>query len=175
MRSRTTNRLTLEPLEPTHAEALFEGLQDERLYKWIEERPPESIEALRHRYERLQTRRSADGQETWLNWAIRLGTSEEYIGYVQATIRQHDALLAYVLFADAWGKGLGQEAVHAMMNELIEFYDVSTINAIADERNRRSVNLLLSLGFRKCSDVNNKGANKDVRFTRTGKKRHFWK
>jgi hypothetical protein len=45
--------------------------------------------------QRLESRRSADGQEQWLNCVIRLPTSE-LIGYVQATVDANGrAAIAY--------------------------------------------------------------------------------
>ena len=59
-----TPRLRLEPIEPHHADALFEGLQSERLYEFIADSPPVSLDALRQRYARLALRRSPDGWST---------------------------------------------------------------------------------------------------------------
>jgi [ribosomal protein S5]-alanine N-acetyltransferase len=67
-----TERLLLEPLLPQHATLLFEGLADARLYRFIPRNPPESVEALETRYRKLSSRRSADGSEAWLNFAMRL-------------------------------------------------------------------------------------------------------
>jgi [ribosomal protein S5]-alanine N-acetyltransferase len=148
MRARRTARVALEPLEPRHADELFEGLQDERLYRWIPEQRPESIESLRRRYEKLHLRRSPDGTELWLNWAIRALNETRYVGYVQATVRGNKALIAYVFFTDAWGKGFAFEAVVAMIMELREQYHVSEVCATVDQRNERSIRLLTKLGFK---------------------------
>lgn len=102
-----TPRLRLEPIEPRHAGALFEGLQSEHLYEFIAASPPASVDALRERYERLALRRSPDGTERWLNWAIFCLPEQRYIGYVQATVpTSGEASVAYVVFADSWGGGL---------------------------------------------------------------------
>ena len=67
-----TERLLLEPLMPEHAALLFEDLADERLYRFIPTDTPESAEALERRYRKLSSRRSPDGSEVWLNFAMRL-------------------------------------------------------------------------------------------------------
>ncbi len=64
-----TERLLLEPLLPEHATLLFEGVADERLYRFIPSNPPGSVEALETRYRKLSSRRSPDGSEAWLNFA----------------------------------------------------------------------------------------------------------
>ncbi|HZM05031.1 MAG TPA: GNAT family N-acetyltransferase, partial [Candidatus Saccharimonadales bacterium] len=137
--SMLTERLELELLAPEHAEALFDGLSDKRLYTFIDDEPPISLEALRQRYERLAMRRSPDGLETWLNWAVCTLQPREYIGYVQATIKSDNwALIAFVLFYGFWGKGYGQEAVTAMLQELKKTHSISNFSAFVDPRNRRS-------------------------------------
>src|SRR5687768_15804343 len=62
-----TARLRMEPLEPRHAEPLFHGLRDDRLYELTDDDAPVSVEALRARYEILARRRSPDGRQAWLN------------------------------------------------------------------------------------------------------------
>jgi RimJ/RimL family protein N-acetyltransferase len=143
-----TPRLRLEPLEPRHASALFEGLRSERLYEHIAAAPPASVEALRERYTRLARRLSPDGTERWLNWAIFCLLDQRYIGYVQATVTQSGtATIAYVLFADAWGTGYASEAVSRMIEHLIDAHRVLELRATVDVRNRRSIALLERLGF----------------------------
>lgn len=143
-----TTRLHLRPLEPIHAQHLFDGLQDERLYEFISAEPLESIESLRARYERLAKRKSPDGREDWLNWAVWSIAVARYIGFVQATVRADGvADVAYVLFPDVWGQGLGREAVAAMVRHVRDHYAVTTFRALVDPRNARSIALLLSLGF----------------------------
>lgn len=143
-----TQRLSLVPLEPAHAEPLFDGLSDERLYEFISDRPPESVGRLRARYEKLAGRTSPDGGEAWLNWSVRAAWEARYIGYVQATVRGGgEAEVAYVLFRDAWGNGFVREAIGAMVDHLCERYGATSFRAVVDRRNTRSVRLLLALGF----------------------------
>src|SRR5436190_18712321 len=79
-----TGSFTLEPQTAAHAEEMFAVLSDPAIYEH-ENEPPPSLERLRARFAKLESRRSADGQQQWLNWVIRLPSSE-LIGYVQATI-----------------------------------------------------------------------------------------
>jgi len=80
-----TASLTLEPQTAAHAGEIFVVLSDPAIYEH-ENEPPPSLEWLRARFTKLESRQSSDGQEQWLNWVIRLPTSE-LIGYVQATVR----------------------------------------------------------------------------------------
>lgn len=131
-----------------HADKLFEGLRNERLYEFIAERPPTSLSALRDRYRLLATRNSPDNSEEWLNWALWSKPDNRYVGYVQATVYPNrSAQIAYVLMFDDWRKGFAREAVTAMVAHLHEHYRVSQVLARVDTRNQRSIGLLEALGF----------------------------
>lgn len=146
MRVIDTASLTLEPQAAAHAEEMFVVLSDPAIYEY-ENEPPPSLEWLRARFTRLESRRSSDGQEQWLNWVIRLPTSE-LIGYVQATVRPGgQAAIAYELSSAHWGLGLARQAVQAMISELVEHYQVRSLFAILKRDNLRSVRLLGRLGF----------------------------
>lgn len=141
-----TDSLTLEPQTAAHAEALFVVLSDPAIYEH-ENEPPPSLEWLRARFTKLESRRSSDGQERWLNWVIRLPTSG-LVGYVQATVRANgNAAIAYALSSTYWGRGLARQAVQAMVSELVEHYDVRSLSAMLKRQNLRSLRLLERLGF----------------------------
>jgi ribosomal-protein-alanine N-acetyltransferase len=138
--------LTLEPQVAAHAEEMFAVLSDPAIYEY-ENEAPQSIEWLRTRFTKLESRRSRDGQEQWLNWVIRLPTSE-LIGYVQATVHSNDrAAIAYELSSAYWGRGFASEAVRAMIGELQERYQVRSLSAVFKRENHRSRRLLERLGF----------------------------
>ncbi len=138
--------VTLEPQTATHAAEMFAVLSDPRIYEY-ENAPPASLEWLRTRFEKLESRRSADGREQWLNWVIRVpGTG--LVGYVQATVRADgSAGIAYELASAHWGKGLARQAVATMMRELSARYRVTLFTAVAKRANVRSTRLLERLGF----------------------------
>ena len=143
-----TARLVLEPLEPRHASVLFEELQNPILYEFTDDEPPRNIEMLRDRYTALARRRSPDRAETWLNWVVWSVPEERYVGYVQATIAEGgSASIAYVFFADFWGKGYAREAVQSMLDHLVASQNAHEFRASVDQRNRRSIALLEHLGF----------------------------
>ena len=142
----TTRRLTLEPQVAAHADEMFVVLGDPAIYEY-ENEPPSSLEWLRERFTKLESRQSANGQEQWLNWVIRLGTSE-LIGYVQATVFPTGrAAIAYELSSQYWGRGLAREACRAMISELAERYQVRSVYAVFKRKNIRSLRLLERLGF----------------------------
>ena len=138
--------LTLEPQVAAHANEMFVVLSDPAIYEY-ENQPPQSLEWLRSRFIKLETRQSSDGKERWLNWVIRLPTSE-LIGYVQATLKAHgSASIAYVLSSAHWDRGLASQAVVAMISELVQSYQVRSFSAVFKRENLRSRRLLERLGF----------------------------
>lgn len=146
MRTIRTAFLTLEPQTITHAEQMFVVLSDPAIYAF-ENEPPPSLEWLRARFAKLESRQSPDGQAQWLNWVVRLPTSE-LIGFVQATVHLNGfADIAYVFASAHWGRGLAREAVEAMIAELIAHYPVRALSAVLKRDNVRSLKLLDHLGF----------------------------
>ena len=141
-----TDGLTLEPQVAAHAEEMFAVLSDPAIYEY-ENEPPPSLEWLRERFTKLETRRSADGREQWLNWVIRLPTSE-LVGYVQATVYPTGrAAIAYELSSKFWSRGLAYQALQAMIPALVEHYHVRSLTAVLKRENLRSLRLLGRLGF----------------------------
>jgi RimJ/RimL family protein N-acetyltransferase len=143
-----TARLALEPVRSEHAALLFTALQDPRLYTYIPDDPPASLEALQSRYRRWERRGSADGHEVWLNWAARLRTGAEWVGTFQATvIEQRTALLAYMIFSPYQRRGFAHEGCLQVIERLVKEYGVKVVAAEIDTRNASSIALVESLGF----------------------------
>jgi [ribosomal protein S5]-alanine N-acetyltransferase len=146
LRALQTPLCTLEPQVGEHAAEMFRVLADPAIYEF-ENEPPQSEAWLAERYRRLESRRSADGREQWLNWVVRL-PSRELAGYVQATVRPSgEALIAYELNSRHWRRGIGRSAVQAMLDELRAQYGVRRFVAVLKARNFRSEGLLRRLGF----------------------------
>jgi RimJ/RimL family protein N-acetyltransferase len=144
-----TARLALEPLRAEHAAFLFAPLQDQRLYTFIPDDPPASLDALQSRYRRWEKRASPDGREIWLNWAARLRASTEWIGTFQATIgKDRQAVLAYMIFSPFQRQGFAREGCLRVIRRLVDGYGVRVVAAEIDTRNAGSIALVRSLGFR---------------------------
>ena len=125
---------------------MFALLSDPKIYRY-ENQPPPSLEWLRERFAKLESRRSPDGREQWLNWVIRLETGEA-AGYVQATVHEDGhAAIAYVLGSRFWDKGIGRAAVSSLIARLKGEYGVRRLTAVLKRANARSRLLLERLGF----------------------------
>jgi len=146
MRTLRSGDLVLEPQLAAHADAMFAVLGDPAIYAF-ENVPPPSVDWLRERFARLETRTSADGTERWLNWALRL-PADTLAGYVQATVHPDGhAFIAYILGSAHWGRGLATRAVQAMVDELATYYGAHTLWAVYKSANARSRRLLERLRF----------------------------
>ena len=161
-----TERLFLEPILPAHAPVLYARMQEERLYRFIPQDPPVTPQALEDRYDFLSARRSPDGREAWLNWAMRERGSGDYAGTLEATV--HDdrkATVAYMVFVPYQRRGFAAEACGRLLEHLFDDYRVGVVAAEIDTRNAASVALVKSLGFERVSfqkDADHfKGASSD--------------
>lgn len=116
-----TARLTIEPMTGDHADGFFAPLQDPSIYAYISLSPPESVGALRARWERLSTRLSPDGRAAWLNWAVRRTHDGALVGRIDAEVDDHDVALnvGYVFLPAHWGHGYASEAVTAVVAHLV--------------------------------------------------------
>ena len=106
-----TSRLVLTPLAVADAEDMADVLSDPALYAHTGGSPP-TLEELRRRY-----RRQVDGPwppgQMWLNWVVRLPVHQP-IGYVQATVTEQEADLAWVITTDHQRRGHATEAARGV-------------------------------------------------------------
>lgn len=144
-----TRRLLVEPLMEAHAVAVFPSIGDERLYRFIPQEPPQTVEALGARYARLSARRSPDGREAWLNWAMRLRDGPPaYVGLLEATVAtDRTAHVAYTVFVPHQRRGYAAEGVGRVLTHLFDDYRVTVVAAEVDTRNAASIALLERLRF----------------------------
>jgi RimJ/RimL family protein N-acetyltransferase len=149
-----TPRLWLEPLRPDHAPEIAAALADPAIYRFIPGDPPTDVETLRARHARLLSRRSPDGRELWLNWAVRERATGACVGRVEASVREREhADIAYLFAPAAQGRGLATEACRAMIDWLFAGFAIARVVATIDTRNQRSLALLERLGFRRQHEV----------------------
>jgi ribosomal-protein-alanine N-acetyltransferase len=139
--------LRLEPQLAAHADEMFVVLSDPAIYEH-ESEPPQSLAGLRERFAALESRRSPNGREQWLNWVVRRLPQGALIGYVQATLHPDGhASIAYEFASAHWGRGLCSAAVGAMLQELAARHGVRRYAAVLKQANTRSLRLLQRLGF----------------------------
>ena len=102
MKTLATSELVLEPLVVSHAEAMFEVLNEPQLYRYLDYPPPPSVEHLRSVYASVEARKSPDGNQLWLNWVVR-PPGQLPIGYVQVTVASSQAAwVGFVFSSKHW-------------------------------------------------------------------------
>ena len=110
----SSERLTLTPLEPSDAPEMVAVLSDPALYEYTGGEPP-TLAELEERY-RFQAGGSPREGEIWHNWILRLDRTA--IGFVQATVIDGSADMAWVVGTEWQGSGFATEAARAMRDWL---------------------------------------------------------
>jgi RimJ/RimL family protein N-acetyltransferase len=117
----TTERLVLEPLAVSDAEAMASLLDDATLHTYVGGEPASS-EIIRERYVRQVVGHSPDGSQGWLNWVVRRVPGDQPMGYIQATLSTGDgamvAEVAWVVGTAYQHQGFAREAAAAVVNWL---------------------------------------------------------
>jgi RimJ/RimL family protein N-acetyltransferase len=144
-----SERLVLEPLRPEHAEELAPILDDTSLHRFTGGQPA-STEKLRARFERQVVGHSADGTEQWRNWTVRLRSSGQAIGTLQATVRpcgeRTVAEIAWVVGVVYQGQGFAKEAAAEMVSWL-RARGISSVAARIHPRHDASMAVARSVGL----------------------------
>src|SRR4030095_1165852 len=115
-----TIRLDLLPIHRGHATAMFEVLNDASLYRYVSGSPPSNAEELARGYEFWENRRSPDGTELWLNWAVQLRTDRQFIGHLQAGVLPAHADIAWFVGSHWQRQGYATEAAQAVLGFLLK-------------------------------------------------------
>ena len=144
-----TERLTLEPLSPGHAEEMVTVLAAPELYAFTGGEPPtEGI--LRTRYSRQAIGHSPADDAGWVNWIIRERTSQDVAGYVQATLtverEELVADVAWLVTPSAQHRGIASEAATAMLAWLLE-RQVPVVRALIHPEHHASGRVAQRLGL----------------------------
>ncbi|MFF4243815.1 GNAT family N-acetyltransferase [Streptomyces sp. NPDC001822] len=113
----STARLDALPLDVAHAREMAAVLSDPALHTYTGG-APEGLDALRARYER-QSAGSPDPAELWWNWVLRVRAEGCLAGYVQATLRDGRAEVAWVLGTPWQGRGYATEAAAGLVRHLL--------------------------------------------------------
>jgi RimJ/RimL family protein N-acetyltransferase len=145
-----TERLRIEPTTVAHAPELAPLLDDAALHEFIGGAPLDQA-GLTERYARWQTRRSPDGSQVWGNWVLRLRSTDEPIGTLQASLPSAGpaggpAEIAWVVFRAAQGNGYASEAATSLADRLrtAGFTVIAHIhpNHLASQRVARAAGLI---------------------------------
>ncbi len=146
--------VALESLQVEHADEMWSVLADQALYDFTGGEPP-SREALAVRY-RAQVGGSGRSEERWLNWIVRRTDSGEAIGFVQATIVDGVADIAWLVGVRHQGQGFAVQAARAMIGE-VESLGVTSFTAHVHVDHQRSQRVASAVGLERTGAVDDDG------------------
>jgi RimJ/RimL family protein N-acetyltransferase len=89
----------------------------------------------------------------WLNWTVRRRDRSAAVGWVQATVTDACAEIAYATLASERGHGYAREAVAAMVEWLRDRLAVQSIEAHIDPANGASAGVASGLGMRATDEL----------------------
>ena len=96
---------------------------------------------------RRGSRDALDGDERWLNWVVRERADGRALGWVQATVRDQAASIAYALLAAERRSGAASDAVRAMIRWLRAELGVTDLTASIAPTNQASAQVARAVGF----------------------------
>lgn len=142
-----TARLDLVPLRADDADEMVGVLADAALYAFTGGSPPD-LANLRDRYDRLLRGWSANGMEQWFNWIVRLRSTGEAIGFVQATVRDAVSVaeIAWLIGTTWQRRGYAAEAASSLVGWL-ETVGVREIVAHVHPRHAASAGVATRAGL----------------------------
>ena len=146
-----TARLALEPLRVEHAHEMAAVLDDPLLHEFTGGAPA-GLDELTARYQRQVTGRSDDGTEQWFNWVLRSRDDGRPAGYVQATVVDDTAEIAWVVGTAHQRQGLAREGAAAMTGWLTT-HGVRRLVAHVHAAHAASAAVARSLGLVPTDDV----------------------
>jgi RimJ/RimL family protein N-acetyltransferase len=144
----STARLDLVPLSAGDADDLFPVLNDPALGRFTGQTPPADVETVRAGFAGWEARRSPDGAELWLNWVVRRRDDGRAIGYVQATVGDEDAAIAWTIGTALQRQGFATEAGRALIVWLRDILGVPSIVGSIHPDNVASQTVAQRIGLR---------------------------
>jgi RimJ/RimL family protein N-acetyltransferase len=140
--------LVFETLQEHHAIELHDALLDPRLYPFIPEDPPRSLDRLQAAFREFQAGAPAGSGEVWLNWVIRDGSTDSCIGTLQATrFASGEVWVGYKVIPAWWSRGVATAGLRWLLDELQSRFPAVPVLASVDTRNVASVRVLQKCGF----------------------------
>ena len=152
-----SHRLVLSPMVRDDACDLFRLLREPELHRFTGMSPPASVEALRHKIRLREGRRSPEGDELWLNWTLRLGSSGLVIGYIQASVGEGCADLAWVIGTPFQNRGYATEASRRVAEWLHEYLKISELRAAIHPEHTASCRVAAHIGLQPSGQFSDEG------------------
>ncbi len=143
----TTERLVLRQLDKTDADEMFFLRSDERVMKYLDRAPAQSIdEAVAF----IQMINTVIANNESINWAITLQGGTKIIGDIcfwRIDAPNYRAEVGYRLHPAQHGKGLMNEALKTVLDYGFNVMKLHSVEANTNPENKESIRLLERNGF----------------------------
>jgi RimJ/RimL family protein N-acetyltransferase len=149
-----TGRLFLEPLRVEHAGAMLAVLEDSCLYEFTGGKPPTS-EELVERYQH-QIAGPDRPNEHWHNWIVRRVDTSDVIGFIQATVVDDSADLAWLVGMGHQGHGFAGEAAQAILGWL-QHHGIARFSAHIHPTHQASGRVAAAIGLSRTEAEDDEG------------------
>ena len=149
--------LLINPMVEGDAGELFNLLRETSLYRFTGNAPPASAADLQDRIRRWERRQSPAMDELWLNWTLRLNFNRLAVGFIQATVSEGRADLAWVIGVPFQGHGYATEASCRVAAWIREAYGVAELRASIHPDHIASQRVATHLGMRPSSEFTDEG------------------
>jgi RimJ/RimL family protein N-acetyltransferase len=142
-----TERLVLRRFRASDAETLAAYRSDPDVARYQSWAPPVPIEQARAIVASLE--RADPSRPGWFQYAIELTADRAHIGDVGVRLNDNrrQAEIGFTLARAYQGRGLGSEAVRAVLDHLFRVQGLHRVSAECDARNTASARLLERVGF----------------------------
>lgn len=127
---------------------LYYLLREPALHQFTGRMPPTSSNDVRERTRVWERRHSPRQDELWLNWTLRLKLHGLAIGYVQTTVRERWADLAWVIGIPFQGKGYATEASGCAAAWIRDYFAVAELRAYIHPDHIASQRVATHVGLR---------------------------
>lgn len=162
-----TERLLLRPFEPSDVDDVFEYAQDPEWGRFLPVPKP-------YEHEHAVTFIETSVHSSWkTNPVFAVSRNGKVIGAINLEIDavNRSAEVGYSISRAYWGKGLVVEAVQVVLDWVLEEFNLTSVSALVDVANTRSIRVLEKLGMRQETKFPREQVNIDERTTRGGEVR----
>lgn len=140
-----SQRIVLKSLEPTDAESYWQRLNDPKINRFLEVR---YIEQNLQSVKKFIAEKNSSSHDLLLGLFLR--DSEQHFGNIKISFSWHNCRgeIGIVLWDQKlWGKGLGAEAIKALLNYTLDNFKLKKTCASAYSSNIASINSFQKAGF----------------------------
>lgn len=142
-----TDRLILRRITKDDAQDFFEIRSNKKLMAALDKEPFKNMDELLSFLEQIE---SGINSNTSIAWAVCLKEDNKMIGHVgyhRIDFVNHRAEIGYALLSQFHNKGLGSEALKAVLDIAFNQFNFHSLEADVNPANNPSIKLITKMGF----------------------------